>query len=150
MADVLTPEQRSRCMAAIRSKNTTPELTVRRLSHAMGYRFRLHCRDLPGKPDLVFPKLRCVVLVHGCFWHQHHCSDGRIPASRRSYWSAKLQGNQQRDARTRAALRKLGWRILTVWECETTDAERLAIRLSRFFNSCSRQIGRPRGWVGSC
>ncbi len=129
--DTLTREERSLRMSLIRSKNTGPELAVRRLAHSLGYRFRLHRRDLPGKPDLVFPKLGAVVFVHGCFWHLHDCQR-RIPKSNATYWSAKRAKNAARDALNTRALRRAGWRVLTVWECELKHPRRLLARLNRF------------------
>src|SRR5437764_830642 len=125
MADVLTEEQRRKCMTSIRSGGTGPELTVRRLLHSLGYRYRLHVKSLPGKPDLVFTSRRTVIFVHGCFWHQHTCNDGHIPASRQSYWRPKLEKNVERDRQHTAALSSLGWKVLTVWECETKASEKL-------------------------
>ncbi len=135
MADVLTAEQRSRCMAAIRGKDTKPELTVRTLVHSLGYRYRLHRSDLPGKPDLVFVRKRKVIFVHGCFWHRHNCKLGRpIPATRREFWVDKLEGNKQRDTRNRQKLRNEGWQVLVVWECQIQrhDVKWLAERLDAF------------------
>jgi len=123
MADTFTKSERSRIMAAVKSKDTTPELVVRRLVHGLGYRFRLHVSSLPGKPDLVFPRLRKVINVSGCFWHLHKCPRCRIPSTRRSYWVAKLQRNAQRDRSTLRALRKDGWQVLVVWECQTQPAK---------------------------
>jgi DNA mismatch endonuclease (patch repair protein) len=119
-------------MAAVKSKDTTPELIVRRLAHSLGYRYRLHVRSLPGTPDLVFPSRRKIINVSGCFWHMHGCGRCRIPSSRRSYWLAKLKRNKQRDQRTRRALRRLGWDVLTVWECQTKDLQKLAQRVTAF------------------
>ena len=133
MPDVLTPEQRRRCMAAIRGKDTKPERVVRSLVHRMGYRFRLHRRDLPGKPDLVFPGRRKVVFVHGCFWHRHPgCRFATVPATRREFWMDKLGGNRRRDLRVQRELRRLGWGVMVVWECQTRDLGRLEGRLRRF------------------
>ena len=132
MADVLTVAQRSKCMAAIKCANTTPEIAVRRIVHGMGFRFRLHGSKLPGKPDLVLTRMRAVIFVHGCFWHQHHCSDGHIPRSRVEYWGPKLTRNRRRDASNRRRIRKLGWRILTIWECQTQDQVALGKRLRDF------------------
>lgn len=132
MTDSMTPAQRSRCMAAIRSRDTVPELTVRKVLHALGYRFRVHVKTLPGKPDIVLPHLHAIIFVHGCFWHLHSCRDGRIPETKRGYWFPKLQGNRLRDQRHRRKLRQLGWRVLTVWDCQTRDCGRLAGRLHRF------------------
>lgn len=128
----MTPEQRSRCMSRIRSKDTGPEIAVRRMAHALGYRFRLHRRDLPGSPDLVFPRLRAVVFVHGCFWHVHSCQRGRVPKSNVSYWAAKRLRNAARDRRARAKLRRMGWRVLTVWECQLRKPELVSAKLARF------------------
>lgn len=129
--DVLTPEQRRRTMAAVKSKNTKPELVVRRLLHAAGYRFRLHRKDLVGKPDIVLPKYRTVVFVHGCFWHQHSaCKSAARPASRQEYWEAKLDRNISRDASNRAQLEALGWQVIVVWECEIKAKEALLQRLT--------------------
>lgn len=135
MADKLTPERRSANMARIRAKHTKPELLVRRMVHGFGCRYRLHRKDLPGKPDLVFGPRRKVIFVHGCFWHLHSCRDGRIPASRRDYWEPKLQGNVQRDAQHLAALQAAGWQVLTIWECETKDRSALENRLRAFLES---------------
>jgi DNA mismatch endonuclease, patch repair protein len=125
-------------MAAIRSKGTSPELAVRRLVHALGYRYRLHRRDLPGKPDLVFALRRKVIFVHGCFWHQHantNCPDGRVPKSNTKYWRTKLSRNTARDAENTASLRALGWRVLVVWDCETEDQKRLTPKILRFLGT---------------
>ncbi len=133
MADPLSPERRSANMRAIGSKDTIPELAVRRAVNALGYRFRLHRRDLPGKPDLVFPRLRKIIFVHGCFWHQHPvCREGRIPASRHAYWVPKLARTVERDAEHLAGLDAMGWHVLTIWECETVDRERLTDQLAEF------------------
>lgn len=110
-------------------------MIVRRIVHRLGYRYRLHVRGLPGTPDLVFPARRKVIDVRGCFWHMHVCGRCRIPASRRDYWVAKLQRNKDRDRRTRRALSRLGWKVLTVWECQTTDGVALAERLRAFLDA---------------
>jgi DNA mismatch endonuclease, patch repair protein len=117
---------RSWTMAQVKSKNTTPEMTVRKAAHALGLRFRLHRRDLPGTPDLVFPSRQTAVFVHGCFWHRHGCRRATTPVTNVGYWSAKFDRNVQRDVRNVAELRKLGWRCVRIWECETKDANRLA------------------------
>ena len=118
MTDVHTPEQRSRNMAAIKGKNTTPEMRVRSMLHSMGYRFRLHRSDLPGKPDIVLPKLRLAIFVHGCFWHCHACRYGSVvPATRREFWAEKRGGNVRRDLEKRSELEAAGWRVGTIWEC---------------------------------
>ncbi|MGI9014476.1 MAG: very short patch repair endonuclease [Phycisphaerales bacterium] len=132
MTDVLTPSERRRNMRAIRAKDTNPEIVVRRALHRLGYRFRLHADDLPGKPDVVLPKYETVIRVHGCFWHRHHgCRYTTTPRTRPEFWEAKFAGNVARDARTERRLRRGGWRVLTVWECETRRPETLAHRLDR-------------------
>lgn len=119
-------------MARVKSKNTAPELAVRRLLHGLGYRFRLHRKDLPGTPDIVFPKYQKVIFVNGCFWHGHGCSQGRAPKSRENYWGPKLSMNRERDERKIEALDRAGWASLTVWQCEIQDEESLARRLREF------------------
>jgi DNA mismatch endonuclease (patch repair protein) len=126
MVDVLTPAQRRLNMSRIRSKNTKPELLLRRGLHAIGFRFRLHRKDLPGRPDLVFPARRAVIFVHGCFWHGHDCPLFRLPATRREFWQAKIDGNRSRDLRDRARLAAGGWRVLTIWECALRGPGRLS------------------------
>lgn len=122
MADTVSPEARSRIMARVKSKGMKPEMKVRRLLHSLGYRYRLHRADLPGRPDLVFPSRRKVVFVNGCFWHCHDgCPRVRIPATNREYWLAKLERNRARDARNIAALQEQGWAVLTMWECQLRD-----------------------------
>ena len=115
-------------MAAVKSKDTAPEWIVRRMVHAMGYRYRLHVRGLPGTPDLVFPRLRKIINVHGCFWHLHRCPRCRIPATRRRYWTAKLQRNAQRDKQTIRKLRREGGAVLVIWECQTTPKKLASLR----------------------
>lgn len=135
MPDVHTPEQRSRNMAAIRGKDTRPEMIVRRMVHRLGYRYRLHVRTLPGNPDLVFPRLRKLILVHGCFWHMHGCRYGRVtPRTRAEFWQTKRTGNVMRDRRTLRKLRHAGWDVLVVWECEVKDVFKLSNRLKRFLS----------------
>ena len=127
MADTLTPEARSRNMARIRSRDTGPEMLVRRAAHALGLRFRLHRKDLPGTPDLVFPRRRVALLVHGCFWHRHSgCRMAYSPKSRTEFWEAKFSGNVERDARKLEELIAAGWRSVIIWECETRDQQRLS------------------------
>ena len=128
-----SPEVRRRTMQAVKSKDTAPELTVRRLAHGMGYRFRLHRKDLPGKPDLVFPRLHRALFVHGCFWHGHDCARGaRVPVRNRVYWTKKVARNQERDKTAQASLRTLGWRVLVLWECELKDSRRVGSRVKNF------------------
>ena len=119
MTDKLSPERRSENMRNIRSRDTSPEMIVRRLVHNMGFRYRLHVSSLPGKPDLVLARLRKIIEVRGCFWHQHPgCIDSHIPKSRVEYWRPKLAGNRKRDKDHENELRKMGWKVLTIWECE--------------------------------
>ena len=134
MVDHLSAELRSRLMGRIRCTDTQPELKVRRLVHAMGYRYRLHRRDLPGTPDLTFTGRRKIIFVHGCFWHQHGCRRGMRPSSNRDFWNRKLDRNIHRDQETVAALKRNGWSILVVWECETNDLTKLANRLKNFLS----------------
>ena len=128
-----TPEALSAHMRLIKKADTKPEMSVRRLVHGMGYRYRLHRRDLPGTPDLVFPRLRKVIFVHGCFWHQHiGCRLARQPKSRQEYWLPKLARNIERDRFAQDQLQAFGWRVLTVWECETKDEDSLRQKLVGF------------------
>lgn len=131
--DKLTPARRSANMRAIRSKGMKPEMLVRRVVRSLGAGYRLHRRELPGKPDLAFIGRRKVIFVHGCFWHQHpDCREGRIPGSNQEYWTAKLKRNVQRDKENLAALHDKGWDILVIWECETHNESKLKARLTRF------------------
>ena len=137
MTDHLTVRERSEVMSRIRGKDTKPEMLVRRLVHGMGYRYRLHAKDLPGQPDLVFRPHRKAIFVHGCFWHRHEgCSRSGIPTTRRDFWRRKLDGNVRRDRRNEASLRKDGWRVLVIWECQTKgDKSRLAEVIRDFLAS---------------
>ena len=142
MTDTTTPERRSSNMARIRAKDTAPEIIVRRLVHQMGYRYRLHPATLPGKPDLVFSRLKKLIEVRGCFWHQHQgCIDSHIPRSRTEYWLLKLRGNVRRDKKNEKKLRALGWEVLVVWACEAEgdDTRALAGRLRRFLSARPNQ-----------
>jgi len=133
MTDNVSREKRSAIMAAVRSRDTTPEKFVRSLLHRLGYRFRLHRKDLPGCPDIVLPRHRAVVFVHGCFWHAHRCKAGdRLPATNTEFWRNKRNENVIRDRAAIGRLRRLGWRILVVWECETNDAVAIAGKVKRF------------------
>ena len=135
--DRVTREERSRIMSLIRSKNTQPEMRVRRLVHSLGYRYRLHNRTLPGTPDLVFSGRRKVLFVNGCFWHQHGCKLGnRQPKSRVSYWDKKLKRNKQRDVANQSRLQEIGWSVLTIWECETNplNFDQLAQQIEDFLD----------------
>ncbi len=139
MSDKVSPNVRSRMMSAVRSKNTSPERVVRAALFAAGYRYRLHRKNLPGSPDIVLPRYRIAVFVHGCFWHGHDCPRGRRPASNTAFWNAKLDRNQARDRTHSAALEALGWTVVTIWECEIDDAtKRLLIDLN------SKRHGRLR------
>lgn len=133
--DTMTKAERSARMALIRSKDTKPELAVRRLIHGMGYRYRLHEKALPGNPDLVFAGRSKVIFVHGCFWHLHrNCPHCRPPKSKRDYWTPKLENNAARDKLVRGKLRRLGWRALVVWECEIEYPERLSRRIKAYLD----------------
>lgn len=128
-------------MALIRSANTKPEMTVRKLLHALGYRFRVHRRDLPGRPDIVFPGRRKLVFVHGCFWHHHDgCKVGHLPKSRQEYWAAKFARNRARDAENLGAVAATGWQAIIVWECEVKNVTRLGTRLAEFLGLIGRRV----------
>lgn len=131
--DTLSPVRRSELMSRVRSKDTKPEMRVRRMVHAMGYRYRLHHGKLPGRPDMVFPKRRKIIFVHGCFWHRHEdCRRNRTPKSRREFWDAKLEKNRLRDLENQSKLREMGWDVLVVWECETEEAAGFPGRIMSF------------------
>ncbi len=119
-------------MAAVRNRNTEPEIAVRKLLWSLGYRYRLHCAQLPGTPDLVFSGRRRAVFVHGCFWHGHRCARGKMPASNRSFWLNKIEANRERDKRVKRKLHALGWRALTIWQCQIKKPDILESRLGRF------------------
>jgi len=132
MTDVFSTSKRSEVMSRICGKDTRPELQVRSIVHRLGYRFRLHGKDLPGSPDLVLPRLKTVIFVHGCFWHRHRgCRYATTPKSRRAFWQAKFDANVARDRRVSASLRHLGWSVITVWECQLRKPERVVSRLER-------------------
>lgn len=135
LPDIVSPEQRSRMMSGIRGKDTKPEMVLRRGLHALGFRFRLHDRKLPGTPDLVFPKYHAVILAHGCFWHGHDCHLFRLPGSRTEFWRTKIDRNRAVDARTQLALRDAGWRVGTVWECAMRGKGRLS--MENILEACS-------------
>lgn len=133
MVDTLSREDRSRRMSKIPNKGSEPEMKLRQLIHRMGFRYRLHVKDLPGTPDLVFPSRRAVIFMHGCFWHRHDgCKLARLPKSRLEFWLPKLEGNRMRDQLHQQLLRDLGWRVLVVWECELKDTERVSSAVRRF------------------
>lgn len=156
MVDVLTPAQRRLNMSRIRGVNTKPELLLRRALHSQGFRYRLHSKDLPGRPDLVFPQYHAAILVHGCFWHGHTCPLFKLPATRTSFWSTKISKNRERDARALKGLLEAGWRALVVWECALKGPGRRD--WSNVLKACSvflrgrrrlQQLGRQRGSVRS-
>lgn len=133
--DNLSPERRSWNMSRIKGKDTKPEILVRSMLHRMGLRFRLHRKDLPGKPDIVLPKYRTVIFVHGCYWHRHrNCRLTYMPKTRQDFWQKKFEGTIKRDKRKSSQLRGEGWRVLTVWECETQSPEKLEKRLRKCFD----------------
>jgi DNA mismatch endonuclease, patch repair protein len=135
MVDVLTPQQRSFNMSRIRNRDTKPEIIVRSIVHGMGYRYRLHKGDLPGKPDLVFVRHGKIINVHGCFFHMHECKYGKVvPATNSEFWSTKRLSNVERDRRNLRSLRKAGWKVMTVWECETKHVDALAKKIERFLS----------------
>lgn len=134
-ADIVPPEHRSRIMSKIWGKNTKPEMVVRSLCHQMGLRFRLHRRDLPGTPDLVFPKYRLCMFVHGCFWHRHpECKYAYMPKSRVDFWRTKFTKNVERDLNAQQALIDLEWRVVTIWECHTKNRDLLRVEIQKAFN----------------
>jgi len=142
MADIVDKATRSRMMSAVRSKNTRPEMLLRKALHAAGLRYRLHVADLPGRPDLVFPKYRAVIFVHGCFWHGHEgCPDFRLPETRREFWRDKIQTNRQRDRNTSDSLQNIGWRYMVVWECQLRSAKAKA--------ALPELVGQIEKWLNS-
>lgn len=143
MADIMTKQQRHDCMAAVKGKDTKPEMLVRRYLHGLGYRYGLHNRKLPGSPDLVLRRLKTVIFIHGCFWHGHEgCKYYRLPKSNIDFWQTKIDRNRKRDAEVEAKLNSMGWRVLTVWECDLKNKERRERTLSHLaktlFHICNR------------
>lgn len=152
MADIVDTVTRSRMMSGIRNKNTQPELLIRRALHQQGFRFRLHAKDLPGRPDLVFPRLNAAIHVHGCFWHAHDCDLFKMPSTRHEWWKAKIYGNRARDERVAAELAAAGWRTMTIWECalkgkQPPQLEKVVERIVRWLNGGSRRAAIIRGPV---
>ena len=151
MVDTVSKETRSRMMSSVRAKNTKVELEIRRRLFAMGFRYRLHRKDLPGSPDMVFPKYRSVVFIHGCFWHYHGCHLSSIPETRRAWWKTKLEDTARRDSMAISELQKLGWRVLTIWECgfrrpgtnRTEALECIARQAADFLNSNQKLLQIP-------
>lgn len=134
--DNIPPSERSEIMSRVRSKDSQPEILVRRAVFSEGYRYRLHARDLPGCPDLVFRSRRKVIFVHGCFWHRHtNCALARMPKSRIDFWKPKLEANKQRDSRNKRRLARSGWKVLTLWECQLNDVEKLKKQIRRFLGA---------------
>ena len=143
--DIVDPQRRSEIMARIRPRDTQPELAVRRVAHRLGFRFRLHAKDLPGRPDLVLKRHRTVIFVHGCFWHRHAgCANATMPKTRVEFWEAKFNDNVSRDARNLATLRAAGWRVITIWECETEGGGVVEQRILEEMGAGSafRKVGR--------
>jgi DNA mismatch endonuclease (patch repair protein) len=136
--DIMSPEKRSALMARIRGRDTGPEMVVRRLLHGMGYRFRVHERDLPGRPDIVFRSRRAVIFVHGCFWHRHDCGLGYMPKTRHQFWQAKFERNVKRDQEVKGKLEATGWRVTVVWECELDRLPALSTRLIKSLGPARR------------
>lgn len=131
--DTLSSKERSERMSLIRGTGSAPEMKLRRLVHRMGFRYRLHVKELPGKPDLVFPARNAVIFMHGCFWHRHEgCSLARLPKSKLEFWKPKLEANKERDLRIQQQLESLGWRVLVIWECEMSDVERVSVIIKEF------------------
>lgn len=137
MPDVFTLKKRREIMQAIRCKDTAPEMFVRRLIHSLGYRYRLHDKKLPGNPDMVFPGRKKVIFIHGCYWHRHNCKKGRsVPKSNVDFWEKKFEANRDRDVRNQKILRKDGWSVMTIWQCQITSSnlEELKIEIQKFLN----------------
>ncbi|KQS76371.1 hypothetical protein ASG58_11110 [Rhizobium sp. Leaf383] len=143
MADRMSPEDRSRLMARVKRSNTKPEMVVRRLLHARGYRFRLHVKTLPGTPDVVLARRKVAIFVNGCFWHGHSCRLGRLPSSRPEYWIPKIEGNRERDARKVQLLLDTGWRVLTVWQC-TLKEQGIALEQIETFLQSETKVAETR------
>ena len=142
MTDTVDSQKRSEIMSRVRDRDTKPELIVRRIAHRLGFRFRLHRRDLPGCPDMVFPRHRSVIMVHGCFWHRHvGCKYASRPRTRVAYWEAKFKDNVVRDKGTESALRALGWRVMIIWECETKDGGAVAARIASYLGQDDGGLG---------
>lgn len=138
MTDVFPSDKRSWIMGRVREKNTSPELKVRSLVHHLGYRFRLHRKDLPGKPDLVFPSRNKIIFVHGCFWHGHDCARGhRVPKTNSEYWIEKIQRNMRRDSKHQSELKAMGWHVLVIWECEINNPKIVVGKIDEFL-SCNK------------
>ncbi len=131
MPDVFSQEERSEIMRKVKSQNTSPEIAVRKALHRLGYRFSLHAKDLPGKPDIVLPRYRAIIQVRGCFWHGHHCKNAELPGSNVDYWKEKIGKNRIRDKKNDRLLKENGWRVLVVWECRLTSREKIDREINR-------------------
>jgi DNA mismatch endonuclease (patch repair protein) len=134
MADRISQEQRSALMRSVKQRNTKPEMIVRRLLHARGWRYRLNRKSLPGSPDIVFPSRRKAIFVHGCFWHGHSCKKGKLPSSNLEYWSAKIDQNRKRDTRVETELLEEGWRSFVVWQCDLDNRDAILLEIEEFLN----------------
>ena len=142
MTDVFSIEKRSWVMSRVRGRETSPEIKVRSLTHRLGYRFRLHRKNLPGKPDLVFPFRKKVIFVHGCFWHGHDCPRGkRTPKTNTEYWIEKIRKNIERDAKNQSQLQSLGWNVLVIWECEIKNLDKIACKINEYLSDRCELIG---------
>lgn len=151
MADAFTPEQRSHIMRQVKAKNTSVEIEVRRIAWRLGYRYRLHRRDLPGIPDLAFPGKRKVIFVHGCFWHGHDCARGkRVPKSNHEYWVAKIARTKARDNANKEALQKNGWGVMIIWECEIRNKASISEKIDRFLSTPTPNKALQRTYIIAC
>ncbi|WP_352996566.1 very short patch repair endonuclease [Mesorhizobium sp. M1273] len=137
MTDPLSPERRGALMARVKQRNTKPEMTIRQLLHSRGWRYRIHVKNLPGTPDIVFPRRKVAIFVHGCFWHGHSCKLGSLPKTRSEFWSQKIVGNRQRDDRKRDELQQSGWQVLIVWQCELADQSSMLQRIESFLSNAA-------------
>jgi DNA mismatch endonuclease, patch repair protein len=138
--DTISREKRSYVMSLVKGRDTKPEMLVRRIVSALGFRYRVYSKDLPGKPDIVFPRRKLVILVHGCFWHQHNgCPRAKLPKTRANYWSAKLGTNVVRDRRNIRALRTAGWKVLTIWECQLKKPDSVTAKIMRFLGNITSE-----------
>ena len=138
VTDHVSPKKRSAIMAQVRTRNTGPELVARKMLHRLGYRYRLHRKDLPGSPDIVFPRTKLAIFVNGCFWHGHACRYGRLPKSKLQYWRPKIEANRTRDVSKQRQLRQRGWSFLVVWQCELRKPEAALKQMVQFLNKCHR------------
>jgi len=141
MADIVTKSERSKIMSRIRSKNTKPEMKIRKALHKLGFRYRIHNHNLPGKPDIVLKKYRTIIQVKGCFWHGHSCRDGHIPKSRQEYWKPKLKKNKDRDLKNEKKLKELGWNLIVLWECNCRTDDMIKKEVSRIVRILLSGIG---------